>query len=109
VTLRFFFNLLILFRHCDFSRLLLQSFARSTELLLKSYEEYLKQITPAPQYLPVTVDILIIEKKIKIQNVLIKAVDSVKDLKRVRISCCVFVWSALERLLLFYSCRCSFV
>lgn len=68
----------------SFMPLTLQAFSRSTELLLKSYEEFLKQITPPPQYLPVTVDILILDKKIKIQNVVIKSMDTVKDLKKVR-------------------------
>jgi len=58
-------------------------FNRSTTLLLKSYEEFLKSINPAPQFLPVTVDIMIIEKKIKIQNILVKPTDTIKELKKV--------------------------
>jgi len=57
-------------------------FDRGTSLLLKSYEEFLKGITPAPKFLSVTVDIILLEKKIKIHAVLIKPTDTIKELKK---------------------------
>jgi len=60
-----------------------ETFQKSTELLINSYEEYLSEIDPSPQFLPVHVTIKIPEKDIEIKNVRIDRTFTAGDLKTI--------------------------
>jgi hypothetical protein len=64
------------------SKQLTRSFEESVQLLLFSYETYLKNVVPAPSFLPVSLNIHIQSKNIHFKNVLVKPTDNVKDIKR---------------------------
>jgi len=59
-----------------------EAFHQSTALLLESYEDYLKNIEPSPQFLPVTISIKIPEKDIEIKNVRIDRFCTIGDIKK---------------------------
>jgi len=59
-----------------------EGFDKSVELLAESYDRYMSSITPAPQFLPVTVSILIQSKNMKLKNVHVTITDTPKDLKK---------------------------
>eukprot|EP01129_Flabellula_baltica_P013766 TRINITY_DN6460_c0_g1_i1.p1 TRINITY_DN6460_c0_g1~~TRINITY_DN6460_c0_g1_i1.p1 ORF type:complete len:377 (-),score=62.83 TRINITY_DN6460_c0_g1_i1:9-1139(-) len=63
-----------------------EKFQLSTDLLLKSYEDYLKNITPAPQYLPVNVILSIPSKGKKFSNIRVNRADTVLTIRDIFIS-----------------------
>ena len=58
-----------------------QSFEQSKQLLLNSYDLYLTSIAPAVEYLPTTINILLLSKNIQYKKHLIKTTDTLFDLK----------------------------
>jgi len=58
-----------------------ESFEKSIELLTASYDKYMASFTPAPQFLPVTVNIHVPSKNLRLQNVLVSPTDTVKEIK----------------------------
>jgi len=60
-----------------------ESFSKSTDLLITSYDEYLSEIDPSPQFLPVNVNIKIPDKDIEIRNVRIDRTIAIPDLRKV--------------------------
>jgi len=60
-----------------------ESFKKSTELLIASYEEYLSHINPSPKFLPVNVTIKILDKGVEMKNVRIDRATIVGDLKKI--------------------------
>jgi len=59
-----------------------ESFLKSTELLLSSYEDYLSDINPSPQFLPVNVNIQIPDKDVEIRNVRLDRTSTIAELKK---------------------------
>jgi len=60
-----------------------ESFLKSTELLITSYDDYLSEIDPSPQFLPVNVSIKIPDKDVDIKNVRIDRSVTVAELRKV--------------------------
>jgi len=59
-----------------------ESFLKSTDLLISSYEDYLSDIDPSPQFLPVNVTIKIPDKDVEIKSVRLDRTSTVGDLKK---------------------------
>jgi len=59
-----------------------KSFEESISLLLVSYETYMKGSAPAPEFLPVSVDVQLPDG-MKFKNILLKPTDTLKELKEV--------------------------
>jgi len=59
------------------------NFEQSISLLLSSYETFMQSSAPAPEFLPVSVDVHIPDKDIKLRSILIKPTDTLKELKEV--------------------------
>jgi len=59
------------------------SFEKATALLLQSYEQYLLNIDPAPQFLPVTVSIQIPDRNVDIKNIRLDRTSNVNDLRNI--------------------------
>ena len=58
-----------------------KSFLASTQLLLDSYDGYMKNFAPAPKFLPVSVVLLVECKKLRVEKYIIKPTDCAKDVK----------------------------
>lgn len=59
-----------------------EGFDKSVELLMGSYDKYMSSFAPAPQFLPVSVNIHVPSKNIKLKNVHISVTDTARDLKK---------------------------
>jgi len=59
-----------------------EAFQRSIALLIQSYDEFLEKSSPAPQFLPVSVDIFIEDKGVKMPQISIKPTDTNKEIRK---------------------------
>jgi len=57
------------------------SLESSVDLLLKSYDQYLRETVPKPTFLPVTVSVSLVSHGLSLDNVTLRTTDSSKDLK----------------------------
>jgi len=60
-----------------------EAFQRSIALLVQSYDEFLTKSSPAPQFLPVTVDVFVEDKVLKMPQISLKPTDTIKELRQV--------------------------
>eukprot|EP01126_Amoeba_proteus_P045498 TRINITY_DN5098_c0_g1_i5.p1 TRINITY_DN5098_c0_g1~~TRINITY_DN5098_c0_g1_i5.p1 ORF type:complete len:352 (-),score=74.76 TRINITY_DN5098_c0_g1_i5:93-1148(-) len=63
-----------------------KNFEESIKLLLLSYRNFMENAAPVPEFLPVSVELSIPDKKISLSNIILKPTDTIKDLKNLIIT-----------------------
>uniref|UniRef100_A0A6B2LJ77 Uncharacterized protein n=1 Tax=Arcella intermedia TaxID=1963864 RepID=A0A6B2LJ77_9EUKA len=58
-------------------------FQQSIKMLLSSYEEFISQTIPPPQFLPINITIEISSKKLLLNNVILNKMDNLSDIKKI--------------------------